>query len=254
MQLASEQIKAVNTFGAFMDGVQAVVPVVLLQRVLADVAGAAEDLHADVRGDNAVLRRIGLDHRNQQVEQFAGIAARLFLGCGMGIFVQAAGIQTQRQAAFGVGFLLQQQASHVGVFDDAHLRRQRILATRPTTLGTLPGIVQRPAETLVSQRRCTQSNADARFVHHLEHVGQALVGLTHQVTDGTGLFTEIQYGRGGVAITQFVQQAGQGNIIAGARGAVVIDQELGHQKQRNAPSTGRCTFDSRKHQVHDVVS
>ncbi|MNQ56196.1 hypothetical protein D3C85_703120 [compost metagenome] len=149
---------------------------------------------------------------------------------------------------------MQQQASHVGVFDDAHLRRQRILATRPTTLGTLPGIVQRPAETLVSQRRCTQSNADARFVHHLEHVGQALVGLTHQVTDGTGLFTEIQYGRGGVAITQFVQQAGQGNIIAGARGAVVIDQELGHQKQRNAPSTGRCTFDSRKHQVHDVVS
>ncbi|MNN45258.1 hypothetical protein D3C81_1595840 [compost metagenome] len=57
-ELAAEQVDAMDAFGALVDGVQAVVAVQLLQRILADVAGAAEHLHADLRRQQAVTRGV----------------------------------------------------------------------------------------------------------------------------------------------------------------------------------------------------
>ncbi|MNL76133.1 hypothetical protein D3C87_2020510 [compost metagenome] len=52
-----------DAFGAFMNRVEAVVAVVLFQRVLAGITGAAEYLDTDVRSDEAIAGRVGLDHR-----------------------------------------------------------------------------------------------------------------------------------------------------------------------------------------------
>ncbi|MNH24514.1 hypothetical protein D3C79_844510 [compost metagenome] len=151
--LAPEQVEAVDAFGAFVDRVQAVVAPVLLQRVFTDVARAAEDLNADIGGDHPVFRGIGLDHGDQQVEQFGGIGAGVGIRCGVGVLEQAAGVQAQRQAAFGIGLLLQQHAPYVGVLDDTHLRCQRVLVARQTALWPLAGVIEGMDIALVGQCR-----------------------------------------------------------------------------------------------------
>lgn len=52
--------------GAFMDGVQTVVAVVLLHRVFAGVAVAAENLDRQLVGLEAELRRPGFDDTRDQ--------------------------------------------------------------------------------------------------------------------------------------------------------------------------------------------
>ena len=197
-----------DTFGAFVDRVQAVVAVVLLQRVLADIAGTAEDLDAQIRRNHAVLGRVGLDHRDQQIEQLGGICALGVGRRGVRVFEQAAGVQAQAQAAFGVHLLLQQHAAHVGVLDDANLRCQRVFAARQTALRALTSVVQCVDVALIRQHRGAEGNTNARLVHHLEHVRQALVGLADQITDRAAFLTEAQHGGGGVAVAHLVQQTG----------------------------------------------
>ncbi|MNY47484.1 hypothetical protein D3C86_1827560 [compost metagenome] len=68
----------------------------------------------------------------------------------MGVLDQAAG-QTQRKAAFGVDLLLQQHAPHVGVLDDLHLWRKRVLVAGQAPLRPLAGVGQRMQVTLVRQ-------------------------------------------------------------------------------------------------------
>ena len=51
-----------------------------------------------------------------------------------------------------------------------------------------------------------------------------------------------------------MDQTGQLNVVALAEAAVVVDQELGHDKQRDALGTGRCVGQLGQHQVHDVLA
>ncbi|MCY1446589.1 hypothetical protein D9M71_631710 [compost metagenome] len=64
-QFAAQKVQRLNTVGAFVDRVQAVVAVVLLHRVFAGVAVAAEDLDRQFVGLQAELRRPGFDDRCQ---------------------------------------------------------------------------------------------------------------------------------------------------------------------------------------------
>ncbi|MCY1543107.1 hypothetical protein D9M68_789020 [compost metagenome] len=84
---------------------------------------------------------------------------------------------------------------------------------------------------LIGQAGCAQADADARLVHHLEHIGQALVCLAHQIADRSLPFAETEHGGGGVAVAQFVQQASESHIIACAEPSFVVHQNLGHQEQ-----------------------
>ncbi len=67
-QLAAQQVERLDALGAFMDRVQAVVAVILFNRVLAGVAVAAEDLDRQFIGLETECRGPGFDDRGQQVE------------------------------------------------------------------------------------------------------------------------------------------------------------------------------------------
>jgi hypothetical protein len=70
--LASQQVEALDPVGAFVNGVDPVVPVVLLDVVFAGVAVPAVELDRQVVGFQTPLRRPAFGDRGQQVEQQCG--------------------------------------------------------------------------------------------------------------------------------------------------------------------------------------
>ncbi|MCY1413494.1 hypothetical protein D9M71_289270 [compost metagenome] len=79
------------------------------------------------------------------------------------------------------------------------------------------------------------------------------MGLAHQVADAITVIAEVQCGGSGAAIAHLVEQASQDHVVALAQGAVVVDQELGHDEQRNPFHPGRCVRQLGQHHVHDVL-
>ena len=71
--LAAQQVERLDGVGAFVDHVDPRVADVLLHAPFADVAVAAEDLHRQVGGGEAVVGDEGLDHRRQQREQVVAL-------------------------------------------------------------------------------------------------------------------------------------------------------------------------------------
>ena len=214
---------------------------------------AAEDLDGQLVGLEAELRGPGLDDRREQVKQLQGAGAVLGGLQGMGVVEQAGGVQAQVEGAFDVGLLGQQHAPHVGVLDDRHLRAGRVLAVRLAALRTLAGVFQRVQVAGVAEHDRAHADADARLVHHLEHVAQAVVRLADQVADAFAVVAEVQRGGGGAAPAHLVEQAGQGHVVARAQRAVVVDVELGHDEQADALHPGRRVRQLGQDHVHDVL-
>ncbi|CRM96126.1 hypothetical protein [Pseudomonas sp. 22 E 5] len=238
--------------GAFVDRVQAVVAVVLLHRVFAGVAVAAEDLDRQFVGLEAELRWPGFDDGREQVEQFVGVLA-LGFGCQRGgVVKQPSRVQAQVEGAFHIGFLGQQHALDIGVLDDRNRRGARVFAVGQATLRAFAGVFQGIEVAGVTQHHCTHADADACFVHHLEHATQALMGFTHQVADTVAVIAEVKRRGRGAAPAHLVEQPGQQHIIACAQAAVFVDQEFGHDKQRNALHPRRRVRQLGQHHVHDV--
>ena len=96
---------------------------------------------------------------------------------------QVAGMDRQRERAFAVAFLLQQHALHVGMLDQRH----RLWTTDPSGPAAgpagVPGIFERIQVAGHAVHDRAHADADARLVHHVEHLGQALVRLAHQIAD-----------------------------------------------------------------------
>ena len=79
------------------------------------------------------------------------------------------------------------------------------------------------------------------------------MGLAHQIADTLAVIAEVQRSRSGAAIAHLVEQAGQQHVVALAQGAIGVDQELGHDEQRDALHPGRCIRQLGQHHVHDVL-
>ncbi len=250
-----------------MDGIQAVVAVELLDLVLARVAVAAVHLDGQVVGGQAPLGRPALGDRCEDVEQQGQARALGRIVCDRGLVDDAGAIQVERQPAFDIRLLRQQHAPDVGMADDLRLWTGGVLAGRADgpALRPLPRIVQRVQVAGVAQRHRAQADADACLVHHVEHVGQTLVRLAYQVADRAGFalrrvaraFAKVEQAVDRAAIAHLVVHAGQLHVVALAQLSVLVDQELGHQQQRDAFHTGdQLSIRSRdlaQHQVHDVL-
>ena len=156
------------------------------------------------------------------------------------------------KAPFDVRLLGQQHALDVGVLDDRHLRRGRVLGVHRTALRTLAGVLQGIQVAGVAEHDRAHADTDPRLVHHLEHVGQAVVRFAYQIADAVAVIAEVQRGGGGAAPAHLVEQAGQGDVVALAQGAVFVDQELRHDEQRNTLHAGRGIRQLGQDHVHDV--
>ncbi len=87
-QLAPEQVQGLDAVSAFMNRIEPVVAVVLLNGVLAGVTMTAEHLNRQFIGFEAEFRRPGFDNGGQQVQQFMGVLADVFCFPGLGVVEQ----------------------------------------------------------------------------------------------------------------------------------------------------------------------
>ena len=252
--LAAQQVQRLDAVRAFVDHVQPVVAPELLDGKLARVAVAAQHLDGQRVGLQAPLRGPGLDHRREQLQQQCGVVLLRGVFGGALLVHQAGGVQGQAVGAFHIGFLRQQHASHIGVRHQRQRGRERVFVARYAALLPLAGVAQRGEVPAVAQHDGAHADADARLVHHVEHAGQALVRLAHQLADAGVVLAKGQQGRGGAAPAAFVDQPGQGHVVARAHAALLVGVELGHGEQRDAFDAGRRVGQPRQHQVHDVFA
>ena len=136
------------------------------------------------------------------------------------------------------------------MFDDRHLRGGRILTRDRTALGALARVLQRFEIPGVPQRHCAHPDTESRLVHHVEHVDDAAVLFTDQITRRA---VEVQHRVGDTALSHLVVEAGDRDLVARTDRSVRIDKELRHNEQRDALGPGRPTGDLGEHQMHDVL-
>src|ERR1700677_570407 len=80
---ASEQVQALNAVGPFVNRVQSVVTIVLLDVVVAGVAVAAMNLDGQAVGLETPLGRPAFRNRGQYLQQQRGPADRVLIGSGL---------------------------------------------------------------------------------------------------------------------------------------------------------------------------
>ena len=161
-----------------------------------------------------------------------------------------------RDEADGAGGLGQRLHGHeaaadVGVLDDgAHLAA---LARGGAALPALLGVGHRALRRPLGHRHALRADRQPRRVHHDEHDVEAAVLLAHQVADGAVLLAVLHHAGGARVDAELVLQAGADHIVARTERAVLVDEILGHQEQRDAACARRRIGQAGQHEMHDVV-
>src|SRR3954452_14581204 len=83
-ELAPDQVEGLDSVGALVDLGDARIADILLDAGLADVAVAAEHLHGEVRGGEAVVREEGFDDRGHQRCEIVGRLPLRWIGVALG--------------------------------------------------------------------------------------------------------------------------------------------------------------------------
>ena len=216
-----------------------------------DEAHAAVDLDADRGVLDAKVGAPGLDHGGQQVGQ------RLALG-GLGRVRVLLGdvegghrVICQRAGGFGLGPHGHQHPAHVGVPDDRD--RFALGVGHVAALHAGAGIVAGLLVGALGDRDTLKTDAHPGVVHHGEHVFDAAVFLADEIADGAVIVAERHDRRRAGMDAQLVFQADAAQVVAVAQRAVGVDQELGHDEQRDALDAGRGVGHPGQHHVDDVV-
>ncbi|MCY1512456.1 hypothetical protein D9M68_469170 [compost metagenome] len=123
-------------------------------------------------------------------------------------------------------------------------------AGRCTALDTLAGVFHGALVGTLAGGQALDADAKALVVHHGEHSRQALV---RGVDDVAGGAVEVHHAGGRSLDAHLVFDGAAGHRVPLAQGAVVVDQDLGHQEQRNALGTSRGVGQLGQHQVNDVL-
>ena len=250
-QLAADQVQRLDAVGPLVDHGDAGVAHELLHAPFADVAVAAEDLLGVGGMGVGQVGEHALDHRGQQADQVVGLLA-LLLGLGaLGQVDHQAAPQGQRARTLVERAGVHQHAAHVRVDDDRVGGPVRVF--RPGQRAALDAVAGVVGGVLVGHHRLAQAldaHAQAGGVHHHEHGAQALVRLAQQVAGGAVV---VQHA-GGIAVDAHLLLDGAArHAVARAQRAVAVDQDLGHDEQRDALHPGRRVGQLGQHQMDDVL-
>ena len=117
-------------------------------------------------------------------------------------------------------------------------------------LAAVEGVVQGLLVGPLTDGHPLHAHVQPRGIHHGEHVGEALVGLAHQLPPRP----LEQHGAGGAAVdAQLVLDPAGAKLVGHAGLSVRIRKILGHQEQGDALHPFRRAGQAGQHQVHDVV-
>jgi hypothetical protein len=200
-----------------------------------------------------VLRHFGrpaLDDRHEVFVQARIVGARRFVRvvC-MRSDTPAADVR-QRARRLGLRAHAHQHAAHVRVMDDGD-RAAR--AGQVARLHAVLCVAHRLLVRALGQADALHADAEARRVHHDEHVFEAAVFLADQRADRAAVIAELQHrGRAGLD-AELVFDRHAMRVVARAQRTVGVDQELRHDEQRDALHARRRVRRARQHEVDDVL-
>ena len=249
--LAPQQVEGLDAIGAFIDLRDAHITYSLLLAPFANVAVATVHLLAEHAAFQAVVGEERLGHRGQQRHHALGLLA---FTASFGIARQVellAHIGGKRPAPFGEGAHGQQHAPHIAVVDDrVGGFVPQLRAHGGAALQALVGVAGSRLVRRLGTADALDADRQAFIVHHGEHGRQALVRGAHQITRGC---VEIHHAGGRRLDTHLVFDRAAVGSIALAQPAIGVNQELGHQEQRDALGTGGRIGQLGQHQVDDVL-
>ncbi|MPM69296.1 hypothetical protein SDC9_116241 [bioreactor metagenome] len=208
-------------------------------------------LHAQAGHFQAHFGAEALDQRHQEFVERGVVGAYLRVGMMVGRVIRSRAGQRHGAATFHVGAHGHQHAAHIGVVNDGGAALHR--AIDGAALHALLGVGHGVLVGAVGHGNALHANGVACRVHHDEHVFQATVFLAHQIADGTAMVTKLQHGRGRCLDAHLVLDGHAVHVVAITQRAVLVDQELGHNKQADALHALGRTGHAGQHQVDDVV-
>ncbi|MDR8920858.1 hypothetical protein FEP56_05627 [Burkholderia multivorans] len=157
----------------------------------------------------------------------------------------------QCTCAFGQRAHRAEHAPHVRVMDD----RDRLLrrAVDRTALHALLRKRRRFLVRAIGDADALHPDAEARRVHHDEHVFEPAILFADQIADCAAVIAVLQH-RGRARLdAELVFDRHAMHVVARAERAVFVDEEFRHDEQRNALHAFRCVRRAREHQMDDVV-
>ena len=125
-------------------------------------------------------------------------------------------------------------------------------AGRPA-LAALARVVERRLRRPLGDADSLQADREAGIVHHREHAVHAAVLFAQQVADRAALVA-VHHGAGGRAVNaELVLDRVAAHVVAGPERAVLVDEELRHDEERDALGAGGRIGQPCEHEMHDVV-
>ena len=126
----------------------------------------------------------------------------------------------------------------------------RWLRDERAALAALLGVGERVLIGDLALRQALQPDAQARRVHHDEHRRQALLGLADQPAGGA----VIVHHAGRIAVdAHLLLDRPAGDRVARAEPAIVVEQHLGDEEQRDAFDVVGRALDLGEHHMDDVL-
>ena len=177
--------------------------------------------------------------------------ALIFARRGTGKVLMHGSPVDQRSHGLRVGPHCHEHAAHVRVVDD---QRHRLRSAHRTPLPALSGVGDRVLVGALRHGHTLDAHRYAGDVHHREHVPHALIGASQEVPDRSAPVLAVDHDtcRGGLD-TEFVLQRHHFEIVALARLAACVRQELRHDEHRDPLRAGRGAVDAGEHQMDHVA-
>ena len=166
-------------------------------------------------------------------------------------------LERERTHAFDLRLHVEEHATHVGVLDDRHARRRRVLEVLDRcALLTILRVLERIHVRRARDGDPLDADRDARAVHHEEHLRHALVQLgvtTDGITDaGLGLTEVEDAGRRSVD-AHLVLDVADVHVVGRTERAVGVRPHARHDEERQALRAGGGAIHAREHEVDDVL-
>ncbi|MPM13169.1 hypothetical protein SDC9_59524 [bioreactor metagenome] len=246
-ELATDEVKRLHAVRTLVDHRDPGVAGELRHPLFFDVAVAAIDLLRQHRGLEALVGEEALDDGRHQRDQPLGIGVTGLVGA----VDQMRAPEGEGARALEEGLLVHQRAADVGVHDQRIGRAGRVGdAGHGAALQPVLGVEHRILIGGLGHGIALQADAETGLVHHREHCAHALV----QVAEQPAGRAVIVHHAGRVAVdAHLLLDLADRDRVARAERAVVVDQELRHNEERDPLGALAAAGRLGQHQMDDVL-
>ena len=195
-------------------------------------------LHAERCDFDTDVARKCLGERRQQRGARVRRRPRRLVGPALGAIERQGGHVADAACGLGQGPHGHEHALDVGMRDD----RRRLFGRHAgnPALAAFARIGDRLLRGTFGNADALQADGEAGAVHHREHASHARILFADKVADRAAIIAEHHRAGRRTMDAELVLDRMRAHVVARARSAVLVEQEFGHEEQRNAARAGQA--------------